>query len=159
MEVKGYPNYLIHKHGVVQNKTTGRFLKDGDNGCGYRLVSLHDGKRRKTMTVHRLVATHYIPNPHNKEQIDHIDRNPKNNDISNLRWVTRNENMRNIGMSKRNTSGHKNITPQGKGWQYQRMCERKKYRRQFNTLNDALCYKFCHILQLNAKINSNIISV
>ncbi len=157
MEIQGYPNYLIHEHGVVQNKKTGRYLKTGDNGCGYRLVTLSNGETRKTMTVHRLVASHYIPNPTNKEQIDHIDRNRANNDISNLRWATRQENMFNIGLSKNNTSGHKNITPiKGGGYLYQKMYQRKKVHRSFKTLNDALCFKFCHLLKLN--VHANIVS-
>ena len=49
----------------------------------------------KTVFVHRLVANAFIPNPHNKPCIDHIDTNPFNNKVSNLRWVTHSENSNN----------------------------------------------------------------
>lgn len=60
---------------------------------GYYQVSLCiDGKYRH-FQVHRLVAEAFIPNPENKPQVNHIDGNKLNNDISNLEWVTRSENQ------------------------------------------------------------------
>jgi hypothetical protein len=47
----------------------------------------------KTFTVHRLVATAWIPNPDNKEQINHIDGNKANNSIDNLEWCTSSQNI------------------------------------------------------------------
>lgn len=49
----------------------------------------------KYCAVHRLVATHFLPKPDGKDFIDHIDRNPANNHVHNLRWVTASENMLN----------------------------------------------------------------
>lgn len=51
--------------------------------------------RGKIYYVHRLVAETFLPNPENKTQVDHIDRDPSNNDVSNLRWTTPDENRRN----------------------------------------------------------------
>lgn len=50
----------------------------------------------KKYWVHRLVAETFIPNPDNKPFVDHIDRNPSNNNVENLRWVTKQENMNNM---------------------------------------------------------------
>lgn len=47
-------------------------------------------------SMHRLVAYAYLGNPpSSKHEVDHIDGNPANNDISNLRWVTHSENQSN----------------------------------------------------------------
>ena len=45
--------------------------------------------------MHRLVAKTFIPNPENKEQVDHINTIKDDNRAKNLRWVTGEENMNN----------------------------------------------------------------
>lgn len=42
--------------------------------------------------------------------IDHIDRNRSNNAIDNLREVTPAENLQNMGITKRNTTGHVGVS-------------------------------------------------
>ncbi len=69
----------------------GRKLKGIVNTNGYVRVDL---KKGKLYLVHRLVAIHFIPNPDNKPEINHIDGNPQNNKISNLEWCTHSENIR-----------------------------------------------------------------
>lgn len=48
----------------------------------------------KTHLVSRLVATAFIPNPENKEEVNHKNGNPLDNSAGNLEWVTRSENIR-----------------------------------------------------------------
>ena len=62
---------------------------------GYAFIFLHINNKRIWKSVHRLVAQAFIPNPDNKPQIDHIDGNPSNNIVTNLRWATGKENMNN----------------------------------------------------------------
>jgi hypothetical protein len=72
------------------------------------LVKLSN-KIQKFFSVHRLVAIHYIPNPENLPQVDHIDGNKLNNRVENLRWCSISNNRQNIGPTRKNTSGFKNI--------------------------------------------------
>ena len=58
---------------------------------GYVLIHLN----RRTYKLHRILARHFIENPDDLPQVDHIDRIKTNNSIENLRWVTTSENMRN----------------------------------------------------------------
>ena len=51
-------------------------------------VNLSKNGNKYSRSVHRLVATAFIPNPDNLPQVNHKDENPKNNNVSNLEWCT-----------------------------------------------------------------------
>lgn len=61
-----------------------------DRGNGYLTVFI-DGKTRY---LHRIVAKAFIPNPENKEQVNHIDGNKSNDCVENLEWVSHFENIK-----------------------------------------------------------------
>lgn len=98
--------YMVNENGVVislpftainnghKMKTSACVLTQYTNKKGYVVVKLSHPKRRP-YAVHRIVANAFIPNPENKPYIDHIDGNPQNNNITNLRWCTHKENMNN----------------------------------------------------------------
>jgi len=155
MEIEGYPNYLIYDDGRVYSKRKGIFLCGKLSDSGYYSYRLCDRGREKTYKAHRLVAQHYIPNPENKPQVDHIDRNRTNNHVSNLRWVTQQENMENKGDYKNNKSGHKNISHRKRGnrWTFKYTKRDLQIYREFNNKTDALCYKYICLL----KVKSNLI--
>lgn len=60
---------------------------------GYLQVGLRKHGKRKYVGVHRLVAEAFIPNPQNKPQVNHIDCDKQNNNVSNLEWATSRENL------------------------------------------------------------------
>lgn len=66
----------------------GRLLKPCCTSGNYLIVTLHKGSQKKNFLVHRLVASAFVPNPHNYPQINHKDENKHNNKISNLEWCT-----------------------------------------------------------------------
>lgn len=65
------------------------------NGKYHRYYLHKKGEKNKWFSCHRLVAEAFIPNPDNKPCIDHIDGNPENNSVYNLRWATHQENSNN----------------------------------------------------------------
>lgn len=79
---------------------------------GYYRISLTKGNKRKKTMLHRLIAEHFIPNPHNYPHVDHINGIKTDNRIENLRWCTQAENTRfyNHKLRKNNTSGHRGIS-------------------------------------------------
>ena len=95
--VAGFPNYEVSECGEVYNRQTGRRLIPGDSNDGYLHVCLNINGNGITKWVHRLVAKAFVENPRPDIfcQVDHIDRNEKNNQTYNLRWLTRQLNMLN----------------------------------------------------------------
>lgn len=75
------------------NRRKGRIRKPHFTKFGYALVNLCKEGKVKHFLVHRLVAIAFIPNSENKEQVNHIDGNKKNNRLDNLEWATRSENV------------------------------------------------------------------
>jgi len=86
--------YTINKHAEILNLANNKLKKHTLNSNGYYKVGLADGCGGHTQySIHRLVAMHFIPNPHNHPQVNHIDGDKSNNDITNLEWCTREKNI------------------------------------------------------------------
>lgn len=71
----------------------------GSNG-----TYLHFKYKGKYYSVHRLVAETFIDNPHGLRYVDHIDRNPYNNNVDNLRWASAKENRLNTDVCENSIS-------------------------------------------------------
>ena len=96
--VKGMEGYKISNYARVINKT-GRITEGRVGLSGYVWVSVSKSQN----LVHRLVALVFIPNPDNKEQVNHIDGIKQNNIVHNLEWCTNQENQQHkfdIGLQK-----------------------------------------------------------
>jgi hypothetical protein len=103
-DIKGYEGlYQVSNFGNVKrilfinnicSKQKEKLLKININKFGRCLVHLYKNNIRKAKQVHRLVATAFIDNPKNLPQINHLDGNPQNNNITNLEWCTAKENMK-----------------------------------------------------------------
>lgn len=87
--------YLLAETGEVINCENNKPLTPIKNNNGYLKVSLANGDgTAKQLTIHRLVALHYLPNPYEHPQVNHIDGNKHNNHAANLEWCTHAENIR-----------------------------------------------------------------
>ena len=64
------------------------------DGTGYIQANLRVNGKYVMFLVHRLVAKAFIPNPDNLEQVNYIDENKYNNDVNNLEWLSRLDNVR-----------------------------------------------------------------
>lgn len=91
--VNGYEGYSINESGLVKNKQ-GKIMKTRKDKYGYERLNLQKEGKKVTEKIHRLVMTTFNPVENaNNMTVDHIDGNPSNNNISNLRWVYLGENL------------------------------------------------------------------
>lgn len=68
-------------------------LKPNKIKRAYLQVSLHKDGKPSYFSVHRLVATMFIPNPENKPTVNHINEDKLDNRVENLEWSTYPEQM------------------------------------------------------------------
>ena len=95
--------YAVDDSGNIYSYKWGKckMLKPAVNSRGYYLVFLSKNGNEKCFKVHRIVAQAFLSDYKEYLQVDHIDRNRLNNNISNLRMATHQENMFN-----RNVKGY-----------------------------------------------------
>ncbi|SMG52212.1 NUMOD4 motif-containing HNH endonuclease [Paenibacillus aquistagni] len=113
-DVVGYEGlYIVSNYGEVRSLGNDKGRKEKimkSHVCrnGYEKLDLcKKGQPTKKVYVHRLVAMAFIPNPHNKPQVNHINCDKLDNRLENLNWMTRKENIAHAienGLIKRNNN-------------------------------------------------------
>ena len=92
-DVVGYEGlYQVSNLGRIKNnkgKIKAYFLKRE----GYLSTHLYKNGKETPVYAHRVVAEAFIPNPENLPQVNHKDLNKKNNNVDNLEWCSRKENI------------------------------------------------------------------
>jgi hypothetical protein len=93
-QIKGFNNYAVSIDGKVWSERSKKFLKERDTGDGYKRAVLYRSgtPNGRSILIHRLVLLAYIGPCPNGHEADHRDRDRGNNNLSNLRWVTKSKN-------------------------------------------------------------------
>lgn len=82
--IANHEMYTIFEDGRVHSGKLDIFLSPRINPNGYLIVTL-DGEQ---LSVHRLVALHFLPNPYQHPQVNHKDGDKANNHADNLEWCS-----------------------------------------------------------------------
>lgn len=89
--IEEFPNYKISSCGKVFGRN-GKQLKLQVNKDGYRTVNLSKEGKGYHRRLARLLAQTFIPNPKRLPVVNHKDHNRQNDTLTNLEWVTFQEN-------------------------------------------------------------------
>jgi hypothetical protein len=149
-KVKSIDRTYLDKNGKLYN-VEGKIMNFQDNGKGYKNINLYKDKKSKCLYIHRLVADAFLPKIHGKNFVNHIDGDKSNNELSNLEWVNRSENMlhaNKLGLCKGyDKSGDKN--PSSK------LVLDTQTGIYYLTLKEASFYKNINYTSLSSMMNSN----
>ncbi len=93
-KIDGFYNYSVSNDGLIRNDKRNQVKAQRVNKDGYSVTDIYRDGERFTYRVHRIVANEFLDNPENKEEVNHIDGDKTNNNVDNLEWVTKSENMK-----------------------------------------------------------------
>lgn len=93
--IKDFPDYAITDDGkVISYKyKTPRIMKTWYQKSGYENIKLRQGDKSVHKLIHRLVAEAFLDNPNNLPEVNHKNKNPKDNRVENLEWCDRQYNL------------------------------------------------------------------
>lgn len=90
----GGMDYKISNKGRVFGMGSGKVLKVRLDCDGYEIITCGDASFRTGLRIHRLVATHFVNNPNNLSEVNHIDFDRTNNNFTNLEWISHLDNVK-----------------------------------------------------------------
>lgn len=93
-DIKGYEGlYQVSDDGHVRRVKAHepKILKNREGL--YYTVSLSQNGKKKSFSIHRLVAEHFLDKPEGKAEVNHKDGNKLNNNVENLEWVSQKQNQ------------------------------------------------------------------
>ena len=91
--IKSLERDVYRQNGTFHHHLKEKILVPILDKDGYQYVNLSKNGKRKVMTIHRLVAMAFLPNPENKSQINHKNEIKTNNVVENLEWCTASYNI------------------------------------------------------------------
>ena len=133
-------NWYVSNHGRIRkvgikNEDYNRIIElsvsGGHPNSRYYCLSMNDMPEKY---LHRLVAKMFVPNPYNKQTVNHIDGDKLNNYVDNLEWATYSENIKHSYFNGSRKS--KAVTPEAKVKAFQLRSEGLTYRK----IGDILGY-------------------
>lgn len=108
-ELKEDARFEISKSGIIRNKENKKIKSQYVSSTGYYMITISKNNKSKPYRVHRLLANTFIDNSLRLEEVNHIDGNKLNNDLSNLEWVSHFGNMKHaFSTGLANNTGIKN---------------------------------------------------
>lgn len=116
LTIKGHPDYAVNMDGIVFSNKRGKYrkLRTSDNR-GYQRVFTYENSVRSMLSVHRVVAQTFIPNPEGKPQVNHKNGIRNDNRVENLEWATASENVRHsmdvLGRQMKRSGDHHRASP------------------------------------------------
>lgn len=84
--------YFVTENGDIFRN--GKKLKPLPTNAGYLRVGIYENKICKRYLIHRLVAETYLLNPNNLPEVAHNNHIKTDNRVSNLKWSTHSDNMK-----------------------------------------------------------------
>ena len=141
MEIIGFPKHLVYEDGRVWSNGKKKFMTYHKDKFGYLAVTIRFNGKRKSYRKHRIIAEHFIPNPNNLRCVDHINGIKTDNRIENLRWVTSQDNTRNIHAIRSNT-GYQGVSlEKTKTYIASFKLDNKTVSKHFKYLEDAVMWR------------------
>jgi len=151
MDKKDYYNSLFeYIEGELFWKISRGNVKVGNKAGTLNYNKRHDrecyevGIDKKTVLLHRIIWIMINGEIPESLQIDHINQDPTDNRIENLRVVTNQENSKNRSKDKRNTSNYTNIyyyKNNKSKWKVEMKNKDKRYSKSFKTLEEAISHR------------------